>query len=268
MKESRGQQLKEPYILRISAQKGGVGKTTIAVNLAVELRLRGYSVLLADADSSNPAIGMHLGMESAAVGFTDLLNGKAKLRNIVIIHPPSGLAVISNHISKPSFFMTEKQVEQGYKELTNSDYDIVIVDTQPGYFPDIVAKNIDDTLIITNPDMPSYTSALRLSEYFNSLKLKHSLVVNRISGRKYEISNRELKDTYDGQICIFVPEDEIVPVSIAAKIPACIMNPKAKFSRSVFHLADFVEASAGLQRTNQPDYSKPIKRKRFFKFKG
>ncbi|MGI0141741.1 MAG: AAA family ATPase [Candidatus Micrarchaeales archaeon] len=40
--------LKKPYILRISSEKGGVGKTTIAVNLAMRLHQNGYQTLLVD----------------------------------------------------------------------------------------------------------------------------------------------------------------------------------------------------------------------------
>ena len=234
-----------PYIIRISAQKGGVGKTTIAVNLAISLKLRGYSVLLVDADSSNPSVGLHLGLEDSTSGFVSLLKGKAKLEYIVMTHGPSGLAVICNPISMVAFAMKEKEEENAYNELKKSNYEIVIVDTQPGYFPDFITKKINQTIVVTNPDMPSYMSAVRLSEYFSKMGVPHELFVNRVNNKKYEISIKEMEGTYEGEIAEIAPEDEIVPMSIASKIPACMLNPKAKFCRSIFDLADKISAIVG-----------------------
>lgn len=244
----------KPYILRISAQKGGVGKTTVAVNLAVALKLNGYSVLLVDADSSNPSVGLHLGLENAAGGFMDLLKGKAKPEYIAMTHGPTGLAVICNPISTNAFGMTVREEEFAYNNLKKSNYDIVIVDTQPGYFPDIITKKINHTLIITNPDMPSYMSALRLSEYFTSKRVQNMLLVNRVSNKKYEISIREIKETYEGEIAAIAPEDEIVPISIASKIPACILNQKSRFCKAIFELAGKLMENAGIPSSGDGAY--------------
>ena len=55
-------------IIGVMSQKGGVGKTTIAVNLAVMLRLKGYETLIVDLDTSNPSVGIHLGMHESEDG--------------------------------------------------------------------------------------------------------------------------------------------------------------------------------------------------------
>lgn len=232
------------YILRVSAQKGGVGKTTIAVNLAVAMKSHGYSVLLADADSSNPSVGLHLGLESVETGFIDLLHGKA-LNRVTVTHASSGLEVVCNPVSIKAFEMKKKEIENAYMALKGSNYDLLIVDTQPGYFHDVITRSIDETLIVTNPDMPSYLSALRLSEYFSNKNVPHTLVVNRVCGKKYEINIKEFEETYEGSISAVVPEDDIVPVSIAAKIPAYLIDPRNRFCKAIDKLSERIAASVG-----------------------
>ena len=253
----------KPYIIRISAQKGGTGKTTIAVNLSVALRLLGYSVLLVDADSSNPSVGLHLGLENSTEGLISLLKGKSTLEYIAMTHGPTGLAVVCNPISTRAFGMSEHEEEVAYNTIKKSNYDIVVVDTQPGYFPEAVTSNIDYTLIVANPDMPSYMSALRLGEYFSRRKVPNALVMNRVKNKRYEISIREIRETCEGDIAAILPEDEIVPVSIASKIPACLLNQNNRFSKEMFDLAGKLVEKAGIPVAGDAVYVSKKGKRRF-----
>lgn len=71
------------YVLKVVSQKGGVGKTTMAVNLATALALSNYKVLLFDADFANPSVGFHLGMYDVNAGASDVASGKTSLRNAI-----------------------------------------------------------------------------------------------------------------------------------------------------------------------------------------
>ncbi|MGC8662460.1 MAG: ParA family protein, partial [Candidatus Micrarchaeia archaeon] len=125
-----------PYIMRISSQKGGVGKTTVAVNLAVSLQKRGYRTLLVDADTTNPSIGFHLGMTNVNVGLKDLMKKEAQLKDYISIHGPSGLRIICGTIDSKPFVISEENAKAIYSKIKNANYAFVIVDTQPGYTTD------------------------------------------------------------------------------------------------------------------------------------
>ncbi len=153
--------------------------------------------------------------------------------------------------------MKESEAKRGYDQLKSSNYQIIIVDTQPGYFYDVITESIDRAIVVTNPDMPSYMSAIRLSESFSRKKVPSTLLVNRVSGRRYEVTLKEMKETYDGEISGVLPEDEIVPISIASKIPACILGPKNRFSKAVFKLAGDLALTAGLISYGDAVYQKP-----------
>ena len=121
--------MSRPYSVIVSSQKGGVGKTTIAVNLATALRQKGYKVLLIDTDYSNPCVGFHLGMESANAGVRAVLTEKAKLEDVVALHSPTGLHVLTGEISTKQFRPTNYQHSKLYDEIEKRGYNFVIIDT-------------------------------------------------------------------------------------------------------------------------------------------
>ncbi|QRF74382.1 ParA-like protein [Candidatus Micrarchaeum sp.] len=252
-----------PYIVRISAQKGGVGKTTVAVNLAIAMKMRGYLTLLVDADTSNPAIGIHLGLDYVNAGFIDHVRGRASTESVVVTHAPSGLAVICGSITNAAFMLTYKEAKTSYDELKKSRYDLIVIDTEPGYVHDVVTEGINETIIVSNPDMPSYISALRISEYFSSKGILNSMVVNRVAGKRHEISSREIIENFNGKVG-FLPEDDIVPISIAAKTPAVMLNPKSKFSKAIDEIADDLSSRIGMPLDNDVVYGYKAGKKRIF----
>ena len=67
--------MREPFILAVAGGKGGVGKTTVAVNLAAHMADRGLKILLVDADVDNPNDHVNLGLEPV------------KLRDITVFAP-------------------------------------------------------------------------------------------------------------------------------------------------------------------------------------
>ncbi|MGC8538211.1 MAG: ParA family protein [Candidatus Micrarchaeia archaeon] len=141
-----------PYMLRISSQKGGVGKTTIATNLASAIRLMGYKVLLIDGDFVNPSVGFQLGLEDINVGVRAVFRGRAKIPNAIAVHEPTGLHVLPGEITNRTFSPTDAEQNRIAEALHMTSYDFVIVDTSPGYTPEALLKHYDEAIIITSPE--------------------------------------------------------------------------------------------------------------------
>jgi len=222
----------EPYIVRVSSQKGGVGKTTISVNLAGVLKALGYSVLIVDADYVNPVVGMHLGLEDASSGFRAVMRGRARLSNVLTIHPSTGLHILCGEISQKQYEPNPESISRFARMLHQTKYDFVIMDTPPGFTKEVFA-DVNEALIVMTPDMQSTTSAIRSSQVFDRYHIRHSLVVNRIRSRAFELSPREIESVYGSRIDAMLPEDDAVPMSIAAHIPVYHYRKRAQFSRAM-----------------------------------
>lgn len=223
----------EPYMIRISSQKGGVGKTTVAVNLAVALQLKGYKVLIADGDTVNPSIGFHLGIENVNIGMKEFVTGKARLVDVRVVHAPSGLHAIPGVLTQNEYMPTEAMTKKFHDIIKKTDYDFVIIDTAPGFSIENLSRYYDEALLVSTPEMASIANVVRLAVWFDKMHLKHSLVLNKIRNKRYELHQREIEEMYENKIIAKLPDDDIVPMSIEQHIPAYMLNKRASFSKAM-----------------------------------
>lgn len=121
----------------VTLSKGGVGKTTTAVNLSAALALAGFKVLLVDTDTQGQSSYM-LGIKPEA-GLTELLTGEltaeeaitSARKNLWLLGGGRSLAGVKRIIDKKAFgaewTLSEAMASQ------DSQFDFIIIDTSPGW---------------------------------------------------------------------------------------------------------------------------------------
>ncbi|MDE1855505.1 MAG: AAA family ATPase [Candidatus Micrarchaeota archaeon] len=244
-----------PYIIGVLSQKGGVGKTTVAVNLAVALKLTNKRVLMVDADTDNPAVGLHLGMEDAKVGFENLVVDGASLANVVTVHAPTGMHCVLGMLSTKPFQLTNTHVKRLVEELERCSYDFVVVDTAPGLQQEEDMMPFDEAVIVATPDLPALTSALRLGEELKGIKERYTLTLNRVTGRSYELRISEIEDAWGGKVTVAFPEDTTVSESLAAHTPAYLSGESSPFTVAMKKLANACAGKAGGASQHGPQFA-------------
>jgi len=120
---------KRARIIVILSVKGGVGKTTIASNLAVSLSTdQKCKTLLIDCDFDLPTVGIHLNMLDPDITLHDVLNNRFPFKEAIHVHRESGLDVIPGSLSEDDNIVSEN-LEYLIKQQSE-DYDWIIIDTK------------------------------------------------------------------------------------------------------------------------------------------
>ena len=163
-------------IIAIANQKGGVGKTTTAVNLAAALGVLEKKVLLIDADpQANATSGLGVDLNSIKLGTYQLLDHSIKIEDTIISTKSPNLHLIPSHIDLVASeieLVDKASREQMLKKALNgsiNQYDYILIDCAPSLglitLNSLVAAN---SLII--PIQCEYFALEGLGKLLNTIK--------------------------------------------------------------------------------------------------
>ena len=253
---------KKSYAILTASQKGGVGKTIIAVNVTAALRTAGYDVLLVDTDVANPSVGAQLGMPNASPGYAEVATGKTDIQDALIVYEPTGFLIMPAGGKAATLNLSTEEFNRFYSKVKQLNFDFVVFDTPPGASLTGALKNFDEALIVTTPEESSVYGAQRLSQSYNEYHLAHKLVINRVKSDKFELDEEKIEKIYGDIAYSMLPEDEVVTESESKHIPAYLLNRKSLFSIAVDDLCRSYTLKAG-----EPSAESKFKAGGFSKFK-
>lgn len=235
-------------IISITSGKGGVGKTTVSVNLAISLANAGKKVLLFDGDLGLANVNVLLGIIPEH-NIYEVIKGKKTVREIVI-STSYGIDIIAgaNGISQLAN-LSEEQREQFVKGLTElHGYDVMIIDTGAGVGANVLGLIMpaDDVLVVTTPEPTAITDAYGMikSIVANRQEKSIKLIVNRVpsaieakrvADRLISISSQFLRTNVQNLGFIF--EESLVQKSISSQRPHVVLYPGSKSAACLSHIA-------------------------------
>lgn len=175
-------------VVAVFNPKGGVGKTTVATNLAAILQTRrGQSVLLVDADTVTGHVTTSLGIDGVrtlADSWRDQQDGgpRESLAEIASAHS-SGMKVAALTSSPLDTAILEPERVADAITAARRGFDFVVVDLHPSYsrLNQAIFEVVDRILVPVTPDVPAIRAAVQLADYAAELGVRErlALVVNR-----------------------------------------------------------------------------------------
>jgi len=203
-------------VIVITSGKGGVGKTTTAINLGAAINYFGHDVLIVDANMSTPNIGIHLNSPEVPVSLNHVLQKKAYPFEAVYEHE-SGIKIMPSSLSVKELKKIKMDKLKSFKKDFLKISDFVIIDGAAGLGNEALSAIdlADELIIVTNPEMPAITDALK--------------TVKVAQGMKKNIS---------GIIIIgMIPEDITVQKALHKKDAVVHTHPKSKPARAYKEIA-------------------------------
>lgn len=239
-------------VITVTSGKGGVGKSGIAVNLAIRLSRMKKRVIIFDADFGLANVEIMLGIRPQ-YNLADLMFKGKNLKDIITEGPEnigfisggSGIQELSRLSREQILYLTKKLVE------LDSLADVIIIDTGAGIADSVLefVAASSDVLLVATPEPTSITDAYALLKTlnrksdFNFEDTKIHMIANRISS---ETEGKELYDKLSVVVDKFlnlpvdylggIAQDPNVSKAVMKQTPFTLMYPMSPASKAIYEI--------------------------------
>ena len=252
-------EMKKPVakVITVTSGKGGVGKSSISVNLAIQLSRMGKRVVIFDADFGLANIEIMLGLHPK-FNLADMMY-RGKSLNDIIIYGPENVGFISGGSGIQELAnLSREQVITLIQKLNELDEyaDVIIVDTGAG-ISDTVLEFVaasEEVLLVATPEPTSITDAYALLKTLNKKasyrpeKTVVKMIANQVHG------NRDAKELFEKLGLVVskfldieveylgsVPYDHNMQKAIMKQSPISILDPLSNTARALNKIANQLE---------------------------
>jgi Mrp family chromosome partitioning ATPase len=185
------------HVVLVLSGKGGVGKSTVSVNLAYALSNHGFNVGLLDLDMHGPNIPKMLGIEDQKFAMADnkimpvRVTGKLSVVSIAFVLPDTSTPLIWRGPMKMA------AIQQFLEDVDWGSLDYIVVDLPPGTGDEALtiaqlAPNVRGAVIVTTPQDVATLDARKSVKFIEKLGLPVLGIIENMSGMICPHCNKEI----------------------------------------------------------------------------
>jgi len=239
----------EVRVVSVSSGKGGVGKTSVSVNLAIALSRLGARVLIVDADFGLANVDVMLGVTSR-YDVSSFLRGDRTIQEIIQLGH-EGVRFISGGSGVFDLLnIKEEQLSELMTGLVSLDapIDIILMDTGAGINDKVMQMILasSETVVVTTPEPTAILDAYALVKTIVKSDDSHPIhiLINKCESKKeaqrvlegfIEVVGRHLGKNVNPLGLIMYNHD--VPTSIKRQVPITVTNPGGATAREIEQIA-------------------------------
>ena len=238
-------------VITVTSGKGGVGKTTVTVNLGVALALRGKKVVCIDGDIGLRNMDVIMGLENRIVyDIVDVVENRCRLKQAMIRDKRlPELYLIPASQTRDKDAVSPEDMIRVCDEL-KKEFDYILIDSPAGIeqgFKNTLAP-ADTVLVVTNPEVSAVRDADRIIGIIEAQeKGPAKLVINRMNinmmARGDMLTKEDVNDLLSIDMIGLIPEDENVIISTNKGTPVSF-EEKTKAGHAFINLAARIDGEA------------------------
>jgi len=250
---SRGKNL-APHVknfVMVSSGKGGVGKSTTSVNLAVALAMQGKKVGLLDADIYGPNIPRMMGIETIKPNVIGNKVEPIKAYGVQVMSMGSLMEEGQSLIWRGAMIM--KAIEQFLRDILWEDIDVLVIDMPPGTGDAqlTLAQSVPVTVgvTVTTPQNVALDDTKRSLDMFKKLHIPIAGIVENMSGficpetgKEYDIFGKgttgALASEFDTKVMVEIPIEPEIRIGGDTGKPVVYNSPESETAKRYLSAAD------------------------------
>jgi len=197
--------MKPVQVIAVTSGKGGVGKTSVSVNLAVSMAMSGKKVMLLDGDLGLANVDVMLGLQPK-YNLADVIEGKCTLEDTLLKGPGDLLIVPASSGKRQMAELTQAQnagLIHAFSDLHRS-LDVLIVDTAAGIADSVItfSQASQEVIVVVCGDPASMTDAYALIKVLNRdhgvkrIQILANKVHNAIEAREIHENLRRVSERF------------------------------------------------------------------------
>jgi pilus assembly protein CpaE len=237
-------------VVVVLGPKGGVGKTTVATNLATEFVRRGKRTLVIDLDLQFGDVGIVLGVEPERTIF-DLVSAAGRLDGErlegFLGHSADGVHVLLAPVRPDQAEAVTSERLTEILGVARNGFDVVVIDTPPAFTSTTITAidHAQHAVMVGTLDLAGLKNAKVGAETLTLMGFpsdKVTTLLNR-SDSKVGLLPTDVSKVLAATPDLSVPSDRAVPRSLNTARPIVASNPRSKPAKALRKLADQIAAA-------------------------